>query len=151
MIHHKQITMKGPFIFFFLLFYFNHAAFSQKIIKASDYGVKSNSFQDAAPGIRKAIEACKASGSAVLLLPGGRIDVWPEKAVKRELYVSNCTENDTVSKVKSIAFSFEHCQNITLEGYNTLVVLHGKMVSFALLNSINIKIKDISIFILFRS
>lgn len=118
--------------------------FAQTTIKASDYGVKSNSFEDAASGINKAIDACKARGNAVLVLPGGRIDIWPEKAVKRELYVSNSTENDTLSKVKSIAFPFENCNNITLDGNNTLVVLHGKMVSFALLNSKNIKLKDVS-------
>ncbi|WP_185955276.1 right-handed parallel beta-helix repeat-containing protein [Solitalea koreensis] len=134
--------MRSRLIFFFLIV-FNYVAFGQKIIKASDFGVKSNSYKDAAPGIRKAIEACKKSRSSVLMLPGGRIDIWPEKAVKRELYVSNCTENDTLSKVKSIAFPFENCQNLTLDGNNTLVVLHGKMVSFALLNSVNVKIKDI--------
>jgi hypothetical protein len=117
---------------------------AQTFVKASDFGVKANSFEDAAPGIRKAINACKGSGNAVLILPGGRVDVWPDKAVKRELFVSNCTENDTLSKVKSIAFPFENCQNLTLAGNNTLVVLHGKMVSFALINSVNIKIKDVS-------
>ncbi|MDO3627530.1 right-handed parallel beta-helix repeat-containing protein [Mucilaginibacter sp. BT774] len=127
----------------FLLLCTQHAL-SQTVVKASDYGVKSNSFQDAASGIRKAIETCNAKKSAVLLLPGGRIDIWPEKAVKRELYISNCTENDTLPKVKSIAFLFEHCRNLTLDGNNTLVVLHGKMVSFALLNSVNVKLKDIS-------
>ncbi len=116
---------------------------SQTIIKVVDYGVRSNDRRNAAMGIRKAIEACKAKKDAILLLPGGRIDVWPEDAVERELYISNCTENDTSSKVKKIAFSFEHCSNITLDGNNSLVVLHGKMVSFALLNSSNIKVRNI--------
>ena len=49
----------------------------------------------------------------------------------------------TLPKIKNIAFLFEDCKNITLDGNNTLVVLHGKMVSFAILNSSNIKIKNI--------
>ncbi|UKJ06791.1 hypothetical protein [Solitalea lacus] len=117
--------------------------FSQDVIKASDFGVKSNSFENAATGIKRAINACKAKNSTVLVLPGGRIDIWPDEAEKRELYVSNCTESDTLSKVKNIAFLFENSKNITLDGNNTLVVLHGKMISFAILNSQNIKINNI--------
>ncbi|HET7897136.1 MAG TPA: hypothetical protein VFL47_05690, partial [Flavisolibacter sp.] len=64
---------------------------------AADFGVKPNSFQNAAPGLRKAIEACLSTKAATLLLPGGRIDVWPDGAVQRELYISNCTEDDTLS------------------------------------------------------
>jgi hypothetical protein len=131
------------FLLIISLFFAGVVALSQKVVNAADFGVKSNSFENAAPAIRKAIEVCKASGNAILLLPGGRIDVWPEDAVKRELYISNSTENDTLSKVKSIAFAFDHCRNVTLDGNNTLVVLHGKMVSFAILNSVNIKVKNI--------
>src|SRR6187431_606694 len=56
--------------FFFLsCFFAGTFSFGQAIIKASDFGVKSNSFENGAPGIRKAIEACKAKGNAILLLP----------------------------------------------------------------------------------
>ncbi|HET7898442.1 MAG TPA: right-handed parallel beta-helix repeat-containing protein, partial [Flavisolibacter sp.] len=44
---------------------------------------------------------------------------------------------------KAIAFAFENCNNLTLDGNNTLVVLHGKMISFAILNSVNIRVKNI--------
>lgn len=112
-------------------------------IRLADYGVKSNSFENAALGIRKAIDACKSKSNPTLLLPGGRIDIWPDGAVKRELYVSNCTEDDTLSKIKNIAFLLEDCNDFTLDGNNTLVVLHGKMVSFAILNSHRIQVKNI--------
>src|SRR4051812_40186916 len=88
----------------------------QTVVKASGFGVKPNSFENAAPAIRKAIEACKASGDSDLSITSWRIDVWPEGVVDRELYISNCTENDTLSKVKHIAFAFENCRNITLDG-----------------------------------
>jgi hypothetical protein len=117
--------------------------FSQTVIRASDYGVRSNSFENASIPLQQAIAACQAKGAAILLLPGGRIDVWPEGAAKRELYISNATENDTSPKVKNIALLFEDCRNITLDGNHTLVVLHGKMVSFALLGSSNITIRNI--------
>jgi hypothetical protein len=114
------------------------------IVLLSDYGVKSNSFENAAWGIRKAIDACRSKSNVILKLPGGRIDIWPDGVVKRELYVSNCTEADSLSKVKNIAFFFDDFKNITLDGNNTLVMLHGKMVSFTILNSSNVKVKNIS-------
>src|SRR4249919_2669787 len=117
-------------IIFFSLFITLTSLFGQTVIHASDHGVRSNSSENAATAIQKAIDACKAKGDAILMLPGGRIDIWPEGAAKRELYISNSTENDDLPKVKSIAFLFEDCKNITLDGNNTLVVFHGKMVSF---------------------
>jgi len=118
-------------------------SFAQTIIQASDFGVKANSFENAAADLQKAIEVCKTKQDAVLLLPGGRIDIWPEGAVKRELYISNSTEDDTLTKVKDIAFLFENCKRLTLDGNNTLVILHGKMISFAILNSSDITIRNI--------
>src|ERR1044072_6583110 len=93
-----------------------HVSFSQTVIKATSFGVRANDHMDAAAGIRRAIEACKKITNVVLLLPGGRIDIYPEKATERELYVSNCTEDDALSKRKKIAFAFENCSNITLDG-----------------------------------
>ena len=118
-------------------------AYAQTIIKAADFGVKKNSFENASYGIQKAINACKGKQDAVLVLPGGRIDIWPEGSARRELYISNTTEDDTLSKVKNIAFLFEDHSNVTLDGNNTLIVLHGKMISFAVLKSSNVKIKNI--------
>jgi len=116
----------------------------QGIVSVTDFGVKANSFENASPGILRAIEACKSLPEVTLLLPPGRIDMWPEGAFKRELYISNTTEDDTLSKEKNIGFFFENFKNLTLKGNNTLVILHGKMISFAILNSENIKIENIS-------
>ena len=115
----------------------------ENIVPLTDFGVKSNSFENASTGVKKAIEFCKGKSAVTLLLPGGRIDLWPEGANKQELYISNSTEDDTLSKVKNIGFLFDGFKNITVEGNNTLVVLHGKMVSFAILNSENIQLKNI--------
>ena len=137
------MSCKYILVFVFSFFVAWDTAVSQTVIKAADFGVKTNSFENASMAIRKAIAACKEKDSAVLLLPGGRIDIWPEGATDRELYISNSTEDDTLSKVKKIAFAFEDCGNITLDGNNSLVVLHGKMISFALQRCSNIKIRNI--------
>ncbi|QKJ63406.1 right-handed parallel beta-helix repeat-containing protein [Flavobacterium sp. M31R6] len=112
-------------------------------IKVTQFGVKSNSYLNASKGVRQALEKCKGKQNIVVQLPGGRIDLWPENAVKKEIYISNSTESDTLSKEKNIGFFFDNLKNVTLDGNNTLVVLHGKMVSFALFNCQNIQIKNI--------
>ncbi|MFV8346991.1 right-handed parallel beta-helix repeat-containing protein [Flavobacterium sp. ZB4P13] len=116
---------------------------AQNMIQASSFGIRSNSFENASQGIKKTIEFCKGKPNVTLVLPGGRIDLWPEGAYKRELYISNTTEDDTLSKVKNIGFLLENFKNLTIEGNNTLIVLHGKMVSFAILNSENVQLKNI--------
>jgi len=105
--------------------------------------VKTNSLENAGPAIVKAIEYSKSKENVVLQLPGGRIDIWPEGAFKKELYISNSTENDTLSKVKNIAFLLEGFTNTTIDGNGTLVMLHGKMESFVFLNCTDVVLKNI--------
>jgi len=129
-------------IIFFLLI--SLQTLGQTKILVTDFGVKSNSFSNASPGIRKAIESCGDQSNVTLMLPSGRIDLWPEGSFKKELYISNTTEDDTLSKVKSIGFLLEGKQNLTIEGNNTLVILHGKMESFVFLNCSDVVLKNIS-------
>ena len=139
-------SIKSSLISLVILFGIQSGPYAQnaEIIRLSDFGARSNSFLNAAPAIQKAIRACKSKSNATLLLPGGRIDIWPDGAVKRELYVSNSTEDDKQPKLKNIAFFLENCKNLTIYGNNTLVILHGKMVSFAIFNSTNIQLRNIS-------
>lgn len=99
----------------------------QKIINLSDYGVISNSYQNASPNIARAIKAAAGADSCVIKFPGGRIDLWPEGASGEVYYISNATENDTCPKIRIIGILFKNLSHITLEGNNTLLVYHGKM------------------------
>lgn len=119
------------------------STYAQESISLSSFGVQPNSYTNASPALRKAIESCQGKQNVTLTLPGGRIDLWPEGSFKKELYISNTTEDDTLSKEKSIAFLLEGLNNITIEGNNTLVVLHGKMESFAFIKSKDVTIKNI--------
>ena len=100
---------------------------------------------NASPALRKAVEACLTSGAKVLNLPSGRIDLWPEGAIHKELYISNATENDTLSKSKNIAIYLEGARHLVVKGHHTLLMLHGKMVSFALINCTGVTIRDIQV------
>ncbi len=113
------------------------------VVRAIDFGVRPNSFENASAALQKALLYCKDNPGTRLELPAGRIDLWPEFAPKRELYISNGTENDTLSKLKSIALLLEGYNRLHIRGSQTLIVLHGKMLSFALLDCRDITIEGI--------
>ncbi len=109
----------------------------------ADFGVKTNSRGNASAALSRAVEACRGKGCKVLVLPGGRVDLWAEGAAHRTLYISNATENDSLPKERSIGLLLEDMRNVTVEGNNTKIVLHDKMISFALLRSTNIRIRNV--------
>ena len=116
---------------------------STDTIDVADFGISPNTFENSSLKLRKAIETCRKKQDLILKLPEGRIDLWPEGSEKRELFISNDTEDDTLSKIRNIGILIEETKNLTIEGKNTLIMLHGKMISFAILNSENIGIKGI--------
>jgi len=121
----------------------NNAAYAQKIINLSDYGVLSNSYQNASSNIVRAIKDAAGSDSCIIRFPGGRIDLWPEGAEKHIYYISNATENDTCPKERIIGMLFRNLSNITLEGNNTLLVYHGKMMLMAIDHCHNFKVENL--------
>lgn len=127
----------------FLSFLINNAIQAQKIINLSDYGIIPNSYQNASANIARAIKDAAGFDSCIIRFPGGRIDLWPEGAERKIFFISNATENDSLSKEKTIGMLFNNLSNITLEGNNTLLVYHGKMMLMAIDHCQNFKVKDL--------
>ena len=101
---------------------------AQQIIDVTDFGVKPWSYENASPAIVKAISESKDKKDIVLVLPGGRIDLWPEGAIKRELYISNSTMDDTIPKIKTVGLFFEDFEGITIKGLICLSLWQAKPV-----------------------
>tara|TARA_R110000868_G_scaffold172577_1_gene408434 strand:+ start:21637 stop:23496 length:1860 start_codon:yes stop_codon:yes gene_type:complete len=139
---HTKLFYFMRFGFILLMLCFSSALNAQQIIDLKDYGVRANSFQDAVPAITQALNDAAKYESSVVRFPKGRIDLWPAEAAKRELYVSNATESDSLSKVKNVGILLEDMSNITLEGDETIIMSHGKMVHLANINSHNITVKN---------
>lgn len=118
-------------------------SYGQKIIDLRDYGVRPNSFENASPAIVRALIDAASADSAVIRFPGGRIDLWPEGARTKEYYVSNTTEPDSLSKVKTVGMLLEGMRNITLEGNGTLIMAHGKMVHLVLDHCSKVKVQGL--------
>ncbi len=132
-------------LLFFLALGLNTPLFAQQILHLRDYGVQADSYTNAVGGIQAALAEARNYDSAVIKFPSGRIDLWPDGAARREYFISNGTESDTLSKAKTIGILLENMKNIRLEGEpGTLIVSHGKMVHLALDNSENIRVKNLA-------
>lgn len=130
-------------VIFQLITCFSCETVDKKVINLQDYGIKADSGEDASSAIIKAIEDASKYQSATIKFPGGRLDIWPESTESKEYYVSNATEDDMQSKVKSIGILLENMSNITLQGNGTLIVAHGKMVHLAIDHCRNVKVNGL--------
>ncbi len=119
---------------------------SAQTICVTDFGVQPNTFKDAVEGVQSAIDACKNKPGATLVFPQGRYDFWPDKAEKREYFISNTTsEEECPSKIKNIGLLFENMNDLTIEGNGSLFVFHGKMITWALDHCENIELRNMAI------
>jgi len=124
---------------------FVSAGICQDTIRLKERGIIPDTFGNIVSQVQAIIESGRLSTNPVIIFEKGRYDFWPDGAVKKELYISNCTENDTGSKVKNIALWLENLDNVTIDGSGSRFVLHGKMISFAMQNCRNITLKNFSV------
>lgn len=114
-------------------------------IRLKSLGILPNTFENVSARVQQAVELSRKYTNTVIFFEKGRYDFWPDGAVKQELYISNCTEDDTNSKAKNIALWLEGLDNVTIDGNGATFVLHGKMISFAVQNCRNITFKNFSV------
>ncbi|MFA5818779.1 MAG: right-handed parallel beta-helix repeat-containing protein [Bacteroidales bacterium] len=113
-------------------------------VRVSDFGVKANSFEDAVPALKMAIEACKNKSDVILVFPEGRYDFWPEYAETQNYYISNTsTKTQCPLKLQTIGLLFKGMKNLTIEGNGSLFVFHGKMTNLVLDHCENIRLQNV--------
>ena len=96
---------------------------------------------------RAAIEAAKeVNGPVVLDFPKGEYQIYPDHAQKRELYISNTLSRNNgdrgTYKMKNIGILLENMENVTLEGNQSSLIFHGKMMMFSTIGCKNIRIQN---------
>ena len=113
----------------------------EKTVYLQDYlDLDPSSSEDAAMAIGKAVDECRKSGAERLVLPGGTLNIMPDRASERYEYISN---NDP--SMKRIAFLLDGIENLTIEGNGTLLMLSGFVSAFSLDACRNITVRDLSI------
>ena len=126
-----------PILFFFLIVGCNTIPLNNTI-DASDYGLAEGI--DNTPALIKAMEACKDQKATRLLIPYGRYDIYPQKALEGYRNVPN---NDDGKK--RIVFMLDGFKNFEIDGQGTEFICHDHMLPFDLNESQNITIKNLSI------
>ncbi|MEO6287525.1 MAG: right-handed parallel beta-helix repeat-containing protein [Dyadobacter sp.] len=115
-------------------------------IDVTHYGAKPDSFEDATESVGKAIEASKTQEQTVISFPKGRYDFWPDKAIETHYYISNSSsEEEFPVKKQRVGLMLKGLKNVTLEGNGAEFVFHGKMITWVIDSSENIKIRNISV------
>jgi len=115
-------------------------------IDVSRYGARPNSFADATASVKKAIDATKNQSVSVLNFPKGRYDFWPDSATETNYYISNTSsEEEFPVKKQKVGLYLKDLKNVTLEGNGSVFVFHGKMITWVIDGSENIRLQNISI------
>lgn len=119
---------------------------SKRLLDATDFGAAPDSGDDAAPALRAALAAASTAGpGARLLLPPGRYDVWPERADRRELYVSNTVGADPRHRLKTIGLLIENMTDFEIAAEGATLVLHGRQTALAVLDSRRVRISGLEV------
>ena len=67
--------------------------------------------------------------------PEREYQIYPDHAQKRELYISNTLSRNNgdrgTYKMKNIGILLENMENVTLEGNQSSLIFHGKMMMFS--------------------
>lgn len=131
-------------LLFLFLIYAN--AISAQTITITDFGAKPNSFADAVPAIQKAIEECRGQNQSVISFPKGRYDFWPDDAAETHYYISNSSsELEFPIKKQRVGLLLKNLKNVTIEGNGSTFVFHGKMITWVIDSSENIRIQNVSV------
>ena len=101
-------------------------------IRISDF-VRPDTYENCTAALQAAIDSCRHRPGALLLFEHGRYDVWPEGAVRKEIYISNTSsETECPSKEKTIGLHFEGLQSVCVEGAGATLMMHGKITPIAI-------------------
>ncbi len=134
--------MGRQFIYFLLLCLCNcRPVAAQDTVNVAAVGYIPGSRNNAVPFVQKAIAACKASNSKVLIFPKGRYDFWPEYTTKKNYFESNTD----VIPLRRCPILFEQMKNLTIDCQGADFVFHDHMQPFTIDGCENITIRNVSI------
>lgn len=141
-----------------LLFAFNFSGLEVKainkentpkgiVINVTDYGADPSGKEDNAIAIWNALEAAKEISKdgeipVTLNFPKGEYHIYKDYAQTREYHTSNT--NSIENPIKHIGILIENQKNLTIEGNDSMFVMHGNIMALAIVKSENIKLNNFS-------
>lgn len=116
------------------------------VIDVTEYGADPSGASDSAPAIQKAIDAAaQVEGKKTLYFPKGTYNIYPDKAVHREQYISNTVGTNGSWNTKIIGILLKDLDDITLEGSGSLFQFHGRMTTLMTENCHNVTLRNFDI------
>lgn len=114
-----------------------------KIYKLSAYGILPDNGKNNAALLTDLLRKIKADKAAEVIIQfeKGRYDFYPEGASRREYFISN--HDQTNPKIVGIELDGFH--NLTIDGKGADLMFHGRMLPLAMLESSNVRIKNLNI------
>ena len=111
------------------------------VVRVTDFGVKPDSREDAVPGVRAAIEACRKASAATLVFPKGRYDFQPEQSEKIEYHESNTSDNNP----KTCPVVLKGINGLVIEGNGSEFICHGRMQPLTLEDCCGVTVRNLNI------
>ena len=114
---------------------------SMKVVNVSDYGLIPDSRENAVPGLRRAIEACRdINGQVTLIFPKGTYHFWEDGSDTITYNESNTS--DINPKICPVVF--RGISNLTLEANGSSFIYHGRMQGLTIEDCDQIAIRNLS-------
>jgi len=118
-------------------------------IDATDYGADPTGEEDSTKAIQEAFAAAKeategGASSVTVEFPQGTYQIYKDYAEEREYHTSNTSSTSPAYHKKKIGILIEGQENLTLEGNDSLFMMHGNMMALAVVKSKNVKLQNFS-------
>ncbi|MDI4646388.1 right-handed parallel beta-helix repeat-containing protein [Cohnella hashimotonis] len=111
------------------------------IIRMEQFGAKSEQGFDNTLAVRSALDSCKELEGAVLVFPCGNYHFWPDKAVEKQLFISNHDQEG----LRRIAFHLADRSGFTVDGQGSEFIFHGPMIPFVIENCSQVLVRNLVI------
>ncbi len=110
-------------------------------VDARKFGILPDTYRSMTDGMIAAMEYCKSHPGTTLVFEPGRYDIWPEGAVRKEVYVSNTSsESECSSKIKCFGIFLDSLENVVFDGNGATFMMHGDITPVAVRHCKNIKL-----------
>ncbi|MFI6096396.1 NPCBM/NEW2 domain-containing protein [Lentzea sp. NPDC051213] len=109
-------------------------------VEVTDFGADRSGRSDSAAGIAAAIaHAKRLNRPTTLHFAPGTYQIYPERAPKRELYVTNTIGADQTWKTKNIGILLEDMHDVVVDGGGATILNHGFQTVFAAIRSTDVR------------
>ena len=116
------------------------------VIDVTDFGADPTGRKDSQPAVMEAIAAAKeVEGSVTINFPEGTYQMYPDKAYKKEMYLSNTSGIQEAHKTRTVGLWLEDMNDVVVEGNGSRFVFHNKMTPYATVRSQNVTLQNFSI------